>query len=164
MVQWGGDLAEPIQLPNSPAGVIVKSILLLGTLLDFVLASTTVNRWVLRVCGACFERCVTRGPSQICCTTIALQCAKVKFDFDLWNVSNAGTWLQYSWPSSVLAVVMAICVPKLESLTSLLNSIAGATLQITAVPCALWLTKHHFEGAFFGACRVKLSQLAVVLL
>ena len=32
---------------------------------------------------------------------------------------------------------MALLLPKLESLTGLLNSIAGATLQITAVPLAL---------------------------
>ena len=38
---------------------------------------------------------------------------------------------------------MALFLPKLESLTGLLNSVAGATLQITAVPLALVLTDNE---------------------
>ena len=80
--------------------------------LDFILASTTVNRWVMRVVGP---------PG---------------FDYS-WTASNAIVWAKLSIPSSVLAVCMALFIPRLQSLTGLLNSIAGATLQITAVPAAL---------------------------
>eukprot|EP00750_Incisomonas_marina_P025428 INCI542.1.p1 GENE.INCI542.1~~INCI542.1.p1 ORF type:complete len:463 (+),score=53.71 INCI542.1:237-1625(+) len=115
VLHWGGDLPLPIELENSPSGYIVKVVLILGTLLDFVLASTTVNRWVLRMW-------------------------KVNFAYGVWSRKNALLWLQYSWPSSVLAIVMALCIPRLSSLTGLLDSIAGSTLQITAVPLLLCLT------------------------
>ena len=117
VVHWGGDLPVPIEFTNSAGGIIIKVVLIVGTLLDFVLASTTVNRWVLRV-------------------------LKVRFDFKSWSARSMLTWLKYSWPSSLLAVLMALVIPRLESLTGLLDSIAGSTLQVTAVPLALWLTSN----------------------
>ena len=117
IVQWGGDLPEPVTnvFDNSFAGVVVKLVLIAGTLLDFVLASTTVNRFVMRWLVP-------------------------NYNYQLWNVKNAKIWALYSIPSSLLAVCMALFIPKLQSLTGLLNSIAGATLQITAVPLGLAMT------------------------
>ena len=119
IARWGGDLPEPVTnvFSNSFAGVLVKLVLVAGTLLDFVLASTTVNRFVMRH-------------------------VKPEFDYT-WTLANAKTWATCSIPSSVLAVIMALFLPKLESLTGLLNSVAGATLQITAVPLALVLTDNE---------------------
>ena len=85
-------------------------------MLDFVLASTTVNRWIVR-----------RVDSQ--------------FDYR-WTWRNARAWAKYSLPSSFLAVGMALLMPRLSSLTGLLNSVAGATLQITALPLCLWCTSN----------------------
>ena len=118
VLRWGGDLPEPVTLvfANSFPGVIVKLVLIAGTLLDFVLASTTVNRFIMRW---------------------------LKPDFNYkWTKSNAWIWAQCSLPSSAMAVGMALFIPRLQSLTGILNSIAGATLQITAVPLALALTKN----------------------
>ena len=61
------------------------------------------------------------------------------FDY-AWTAWNAMRWALYCLPSSGLAVTMALFVPRLESLTGLLNSLAGATLQVTATPLCLWLT------------------------
>ena len=119
MIRWGGDLPEPVTdiFSNSFSGVIVKLVLLAGTLLDFVLASTTVNRFVMRW-------------------------VRPEFDYK-WTIKNGIVWAQCSIPSSVVAVSMALFIPRLQSLTGLLNSIAGATLQITAVPLALSLTTNQ---------------------
>ena len=79
-----------------------------------MLASTTVNRWVAR---------------------------RVRPAFDYrWTLPNALSWAWLSLPSAVLAAAMALFVPRLASLTGLLDSIAGATLQITALPLCLWAT------------------------
>lgn len=43
-------------------------------------------------------------------------------------------------PSSAIAVLMALFVPRFESLTGILNSVAGATLQVTATPLCLYLS------------------------
>lgn len=116
VVRWGGDQPEPLALGRSPLAVFVKLALITGTGLDFVLASITVNRWAVR----------RMDPN---------------FDYR-WTRRNALLWAGYCLPSSLLAVAMALFVPRLESLTGLLNSLAGATLQVTATPLCLWLTSN----------------------
>ena len=125
VLRWGGDLAEPLAVSNSVAGVFVKLVLIFGTLLDFVLAATTVNRWAMRL----FD------PG---------------FDYK-WTLKNGLHWAKVSLPSSIIAMLMALLIPRLESLTGLLNSIAGATLQITAIPLCLWISKtpRAREGVWF---------------
>ena len=111
VLRWGGDLAQPLAVSNSVAGVFVKLVLIFGTLLDFVLASTTVNRWTMRL----FDP---------------------EFDYK-WTLKNGLQWAKVSLPSAIVAVCMALFIPRLASLTGLLNSIAGATVQITAIPLCL---------------------------
>ena len=88
VLRWGGDIGDPIDFNNSPRGVFVKLVLIYGTLLDFVLASTTVNRWVMR-------------------------CVNPSFDYK-WTWRNAVAWAKYSLPSSFLAVGMALFIPKVS--------------------------------------------------
>ena len=90
VLRWGGDIGDPIDFNNSPRGVLVKLVLIYGTLLDFVLASTTVNRWVMR----------WKNPS---------------FDYK-WTWRNAVAWAKYSLPSSLLAVGMALFIPKVREI------------------------------------------------
>ena len=86
VLHWGGDLPLPIELENSPSGYIVKVVLILGTLLDFVLASTTVNRWVLRVCVCvdasdggfwCFDLKVRTATRLPCLPTFVAVCGVI---------------------------------------------------------------------------------------
>ena len=113
---WGGDLPQPLLVSNSRWGMFVKFALVCGTMLDFVLASITVNRWLLRM-------------------------LRPNFDYR-WSFGNALTWARCSLPSGLAAVLMALAVPRLESLTGILNSVAGATLQLMAVPLCLGLTSN----------------------
>lgn len=50
------------------------------------------------------------------------------FDYE-WTVANSLLWFKYCLPSTVLAVLMALLLPRLDSLTGLLNSITGSTVQ-----------------------------------
>ena len=50
------------------------------------------------------------------------------FDYE-WTVANALLWASHCLPSTVLAVLMALLLPRLDSLTGLLNSITGSTVQ-----------------------------------
>mmetsp|Transcript_16449 Transcript_16449/g.42192 ORF Transcript_16449/g.42192 Transcript_16449/m.42192 type:complete len:473 (+) Transcript_16449:93-1511(+) len=140
VLSWGGDLPEPLHLGNTPAGVFVKLVLISGTGLDFVLASITVNRWAVR-----------RVDPQ--------------FDYS-WTARNAQRWAFYCLPSSLLAISMALFVPRLESLTGLLNSLAGTTLQVTATSLCLLITTndqvHALRKQEGGARRWRFAFTAAV--
>ena len=82
------------------------------------------------------------------------------FDYR-WTRRNAVTWALTSLPSALLAVLMALLVPRLESLTGLLNSLAGATLQITAVPFCLWLSRRTAVRSLAETPRWLLLSIAV---
>lgn len=107
ILSWGGDIPNPIMLSNDAPGVATKLILIYATMLDFVLASVTVNRALVRWWGANFSY--------------------------RWTWDNALLWAGYSLPSSLLAVTMALIVPRLASLVGLLSSVTGTTLQITGI-------------------------------
>merc|ERR1711957_488038 len=90
-------------------------ILIYSTLLDYVIAATTVNRYVV---------------------------AMIDTDFTYkWSLSNSAKWALYTSPVSGVALLMALFVPRLESLTGLLNSFAGTTLQVTGPALCFYLTK-----------------------
>lgn len=116
-VAWGGDIPSPISFGNTTiTGVVINLVLIFGTLLDFIFASIVVNRRVLR----------SFVPN---------------FDYR-WTFGNSLVWAFYCLPSISLAIGMALFIPKLDSLTTLLNSVAAATVQITAVPLLLYWTSN----------------------
>lgn len=71
---WGGDIPEPIEFGNSPAGILIKCVLMYGTGLDFIIASITVNRW-------------------------AVSYINPDFDYE-WTKANTIKWFFYSVPPS----------------------------------------------------------------
>jgi hypothetical protein len=115
VIAWGGDVVLPVTEQirgTSFTPVLINMILMYSTLLDFVIAATTVNRFVV---------------------------ARIDPGFSYaWTWSNSGKWALYTLPVTALAFSMALFVPKLESLTGLLNSVAGTTLQITGPALCLY--------------------------
>jgi len=116
VLAWGGDVSNPITsvMENDWSGVMTKMILIYSTMLDFVIASTTVNRWLM--------------------TLFAPQ-----HDFSM-TLPNAVRWGIICIPSATAATLMALFVPRLDSLTGLLNSVTGSTVQITGISLLLLLT------------------------
>ena len=116
---WGGDIPIPIStsMRNDAAGGLAKAILIYSTMLDFVLASVTVNRFLV-------SRYI--DPGYFASSSSSSSSSSVK-------------WAGYSLPSLLLATLMALLIPRLESLTGILNSITGTTLQVTAVVLCLYM-------------------------
>jgi hypothetical protein len=108
VLAWGGDVVLPVTEQIRGTGflpILINLILMYSTLLDFVIAATTVNRFLV---------------------------ARIDPGFSYaWTWTNSVKWALYTLPVTALAFGMALFVPKLDSLTGLLNSIAGTTLQIT---------------------------------
>ena len=80
-----------------------------------------------------------------------------QFDYE-WTMPNALVWGFYCLPSALLAVGMALFIPRLQSLTGLLNSFACVTLQVTAVPLLLYYTSNtdvrHLVTTEGGPCSL----------
>jgi hypothetical protein len=138
---WGGDIPIPISgvMRNDFAGVLTKLILIYSTMLDFVLASVTVNRFlVARYFNPAFFKGGAKPPALDAAaapTSWLSRCAAAAPARDQHRVQ----WMYYSLPSLVLATLMALLIPRLESLTGLLNSITGTTVQVTAVVLCLFM-------------------------
>jgi len=123
---WGGDVALPMTnvMKNDIFGVTANLILVYCTLLDFVIGATTVNRFVQDL---------------------------IDPDYDFaWNTKGTIKWFMYSLPASILSTLMALFIPKLESLTGILNSITGSTLQLTGIAVLLLLLKTEMVQAHRG--------------
>eukprot|EP00658_Telonema_sp_P-2_P040959 TRINITY_DN29292_c0_g1_i1.p1 TRINITY_DN29292_c0_g1~~TRINITY_DN29292_c0_g1_i1.p1 ORF type:complete len:195 (-),score=50.04 TRINITY_DN29292_c0_g1_i1:152-736(-) len=140
VLAWGGDVAIPITsvMTNDFSGVVAKIILIYSTLLDFVIASTTVNRWVMSMLFP-------------------------KHNFSC-NVPNAIRWALVCIPSATVATLMALFIPRLESLTGLLNSVTGSTVQITGITVLLLVTSNAaITGSFRPNRKLLIGALVVGL-
>ena len=131
---WGGDIPIPVTsvMRNDPAGILAKAILVYSTMLDFVLASVTVNRFLV---VRHFDPSFFREDSEASAPNPALACAVTATR----RRERLLRWAWFSLPSLLVATAMALLVPRLESLTGLLNSITGTTVQITAVVLCLYM-------------------------
>jgi len=136
---WGGNIGIPVTtyMKNSPAGVIAKCILIYSTLLDFIIASTTVNRWVISI-------------------------LHLEHDYSR-TMANAIRWAAVGIPSLALAITMALFVPKLESLTGLLNSVTGSTVQISSVALFILLSKSPEVNAMVTGTTKILMGISLVV-
>jgi len=112
---------------NDPAGILTKIILIYSTMLDFVLASVTVNRFVVAryLHPGFFEELKNDAAGNV-------------LDGD-GGYRKKLQWAWYSMPSLMMATTMALLIPRLESLTGLLNSVTGTTVQVTAVALCLFM-------------------------
>jgi len=108
-IGWGGDVVNPCTdvMHNNWGGVLTKWILVYSTMLDFVIASTTVNSYLVRMMG------ITYGWTYSC--------------------EDMGRWFLISLPSALMAFIMACVTPKLETLTGLSDSLTGTTVQISGM-------------------------------
>lgn len=105
VLRWGSAVANPVNVyfrGATLAALTVNGFLVYSTLLDFVIAATTVNRFVVKALAH-------------------------RVDAE----KSALAWAAVTAPVSLVAVAFAIFVPRLDSLTGLLNSVTGTTLQFT---------------------------------
>lgn len=114
----------------TPSALLVNLILVYSTLLDFVIACTTVNRFVVA----------------------ALRPGDV---FD-WSFARSLKWALLTAPVFLLAVAMALFIPRLDSLTGLLNSLTGTTLQLTGPALCVVVAKRQ------SAHEARLAKSLVV--
>ena len=132
---WGADVPIPVTsvMRNDPAGVLTKLILVYSTMLDFVLASVTVNRFLV---ARHFDPAFFRDGEASATVTPATAA---------YRRDRALRWAWYSLPSLLVAMAFALLIPRLESLTGLLNSITGTTVQLTAVVLCLYMAPQGAE-------------------
>jgi hypothetical protein len=120
-IAWGADVADPVTsgMPPGPMTAIVNGILLYSTLLDFVIAATTVNAAVQRRFFPSVDR------------TLALR--------------TLPHWLTITLPALACALLLGCFVPQLDSLVGLLTMfcVPGAMLVF---PSALLLLRQHRTG------------------
>jgi len=121
---WGGDVAIPMTnvMQADFWGMTANFILVYCTMLDYVIGAVTVNRAVQRVWDPTYDYA--------------------------WNVKGTLQWVYMSLPSTCLATAMALFIPRLESLTGLLNSVTGSTLQLTGVTTLIVIS-----GVSAGKCN-----------
>jgi len=119
---WGGDVALPMTsvMQDDFWGITANLILIYCTMLDFVLGATTVNRAVQRVLAP-------------------------NYDY-AWDTKGTVKWFLLTLPSTILSTLMALLIPKLESLTGLLNSVTGSTLQLTGIAVLVLCQSQLIDG------------------
>jgi len=104
----GWDIANPItdMMAHDAFGMVANFSLFFACCVDYVIASITVNQWIL---------------------------SKAAPDFDLedWSARNTLRWFLTTLPSQSLAIGMVLLVPNLGTLVCILVAVVIPTAQVT---------------------------------
>ena len=130
---WGSSVPNPATIVVTGAlGALANAILLYCTFLDFAIVGAVLNRELQAFWMPRFDR----G----------------------WTLRNLPTWLLLTLPSLTFALVLCFSVPRLDSLTGLLNSLCIPTTMLFGFPSMLLLLRWRGRTSDLEAAPTGLGQ------
>lgn len=115
---WGGRVTDPVTsaMGTGAAAGVCNFILLYSTFLDFAICGAVLNRELQSLYLPAFDR--------------------------QWSLRNLPTWMLITLPSLLFALVFALFVPKLDSLTGMLTAFCVPSAMLFG-PAGLLLWRQH---------------------
>lgn len=133
---WGANVPNPVTsaMGNGPLAGVTNGMLLYSTLLDFVVAATTVNGVAQRMMFPGFD--------------------------GVLNVRNLPRWLVITFPSLIIALSLALFVPELDSLVGLLTFLCVPVVMLFAPAGMLLRLRHTPAGAEPESLPARIASIA----